>query len=128
MGAPDMHRWGKIFALVLAGASFAPLARAEAVPAKPADHAKHTKVAKKGMPTAHFHQVIEGRIARAKDKLEHHIEKQKLSAAKSAALRQTFNQGVVQVRAKMASVGRDGVVSRDEAREVQGLVQKLRAR
>ena len=93
--------------------------------AKPA---KRAKAEKKGIPSERFRQEIEGRIARARDRLERHLEKRRLPEASATALRTDFNAGVLQVRARVAAVSKDGVVSRDEAREVRGMVRQIRTR
>lgn len=119
--------------LALAIAFLAPsAARAEAKPAAPvaakATAKKHAKAEKKGIPVEKLRHEIDGRIARAREKLEHNIEKKKLSAEKSAAARNEFNAGVVHVRAKLDAVSKGGIVTREDAREVRVLARQIKTR
>lgn len=93
----------------------------------PAKARKHAKAEKKGIPADRFRQEIDARIARARDRLEHHIEKKRMSEPSAGAMRTEFNAVVLSVRAKVAAVAKDGVVSRDEAREVRALVRQIRS-
>jgi hypothetical protein len=116
------------FSLVAPGAAWA-----EAKPQTPpaagkAAAKKQAKAEKKGIPAEKLRHEIDGRIARAREKLEHHIEKKKLSAEKSAAARNEFNAGVVHVRAKLDAVSKGGVVTREDAREVRSLARQIKTR
>lgn len=128
----------------LVGLSLPALAHAEAPAAGApgqaqhgaAGHGKHArgkhphaaKTPKKGVDPERLRAEIEGRIARAKDRLEQHIAKKKVPAARAGAMRQEFNTGVLHVRSRMQVAMNDGVVTRDEARDVRTAARQIRSR
>lgn len=95
-------------------------ARAKAAP-KPAAKAK----ASKGVDAEKLRHEVEARIAKRRDHLEQTIVRKKVPAAKAGAMRQEFNQTVVDVRNKLGAALADGKVTAEEARVVRAASQRV---
>ncbi len=114
--------------------SLASLARAEgAPPAAGAAKARKGRTAEKAdrsgsVSPERFRHEIEGRIAKARDKMEQSLGRKKLPAGQAQARRQHFEGAVAQLRARVSAVSSDGVVTRGEAREVRAMLSSLRSR
>jgi hypothetical protein len=112
------------FATTAAAPAFAEGARAKAAEhkrGKNKDKAKHFPIA-----ADKFTKLIDSRIAKAKDKLEGALKEHKVEDAQKAKILKDFDEGAATVKAAAKRVGKDGEVTKDEAKEVRGLVKTFR--
>jgi hypothetical protein len=127
-----------LVALSLAFASTAAApAFADGADAKAADHKekghkkgdkKHDKKDRPSFPVTadNFTKMVDGRLSKVKTKLESGLEKHKVEAAAKTKILKDFDDGAALVRTAVKRVGKDGEVTKDEAKEVRELVKSLR--
>jgi hypothetical protein len=108
---------------------------AEGAGAKAAEHkgGKHKNKGDKGDKAKHFPmtadkftKMVDGRITKAKEKLTGALTKHKVEDAKKTQILKDFDDGAATVKAAAKRVGKDGEVTKDEAKEVRGLVKTFR--
>jgi hypothetical protein len=119
------------FAVVLAVLLLAPrAASAEPAPGtRPAVHRREKqKAERKGVSPEKLRHEMEGQIAKLRDKLEQSLQKRKLPADRAQSMRDSFNAGVLEARRRFGKAVADGVVTREEARDVKDGVRSIRAR
>ena len=112
------------FATTAAAPAFADGAGAKAAEHKEGkgkDKAKHFPIA-----ADKFNKMVDSRLAKAKDKLEEGLTKHKVESDKKTKILKDFDDGAALVRAAAKRAGKDGEVTKDEAKEVRGLVKTLR--
>lgn len=115
------------FATTAAAPAFAEGARAKAAEHKGGKHKNKGDKAKHFPMTAdNFTKMVDGRISKAKTKLEGALAKHKVEDAKKTKILKDFDDGAATVKAAAKRVGKDGEVTKDEAKEVRGLVKTLR--
>jgi hypothetical protein len=96
-----------------------------------AGHASKGEKAKRGnrqfpVKTDEFKQMVEKRIARARERLDHALTEHQVPAAIQSQIKKEFESGANAVRAAAARVGADGTVTKDEAKEVKHLATELK--
>jgi hypothetical protein len=117
------------FALSLASVSSSALA---APPAK-ANAAHHKAKGDKGdkddkkfpMKAEEFKKLVAERVGKARERLEKHISQKKMDEDKAKVLRAKFDLAVAVLNRKVDKVCEDGTVTKEEAKEVRELVQKM---
>jgi tellurite resistance protein len=127
-----MSTLARIASVLLAAATLtAPLA-ASAKPssAKPKDAAAHVEKDKAQFPMKadEFRKMIDKRIERVKAHVEHSMEKHKLPAPQRAEVTKAVDAAVKEVRAAVDKAAADGVVTKDEAKQVRELAEQLRSK
>ena len=95
-------------------------ARAKAAP----KHGAKPKTPR-GLDPERLRHDVEARVAKRRDHLEQLIVRKKVPAAKAGAMRQEFNQSVVEARNKLAAALADGKVTAEEARAVRAATAKI---
>src|SRR4051812_3843424 len=100
---------------------------ADGAGAKAAEH-KDGKEKAKHFPIAadKFTKMVDSRLVKAKEKLEAGLTKHKVEDAQKTKILKDFDDGAALVRAAAKRAGKDGEVTKDEAKEVRGLVKTLR--
>ena len=115
------------FAITAAAPAFADGADASA-----AEHKGHKGGKGKGkaqhfpMTADKFDKMVDHRLAKAKEKLEAGLEKHKVEGALKTKILKDFDDGAALVRTAAKRAGKDGEVTKDEAKEIRGLVKTLR--
>lgn len=109
---------------------------ADGAHAKAAEHKEGKRKAEKGkdkdkakrFPIAadKFTRMVDSRIVKAKEKLTTKLDEHKVGADQKAKILKDFDDGAALVRAAAKRAGKDGEVTKDEAKEVRGLVKTLR--
>jgi hypothetical protein len=66
-----------------------------------------------------FKQKVEERLTHKKAKMEKRITDNKLDAAKAKEMREHFDARAAKIRAAAATAAQDGVVTKEEARDVR---------
>lgn len=79
------------------------------------------------MPAATFERHVEGRLRRAKARMEEDIAARGLAPADAQALRQRFDSVAAAVEAETRKATADGTVTLDEARAVRAVARQLHA-
>lgn len=90
------------------------------------DKNKARKVKQFPMEGDKFTKQVDSRITRAKDKLSGALSKNGASEADKTRILKDFDTGAAAVREAAKRVAKDGQVTKDEAKEVRGLVKDLR--
>ena len=111
------------FATTAAAPAFADgaAAKAEHKGEKGKDHAKHFPMA-----ADKFTKMVDSRLVKAKEKLEQALTEKKVETDKKTKILKDFDDGAALVRAAAKRAGKDGEVTKDEAKEVRGMVKTLR--
>ena len=103
---------------------------AEHVKGKGKDKEKHGKGKDKEhkFPVAgdKFEKRVEGRLTSAKEKLSSALGKRGASDAEKTKILKQFDDGAALVRAAVKRATKDGVVTKEEAKDVRGVVKDLR--
>lgn len=73
-----------------------------------------------------FTKRVDARISKAKEKLSGALSKHGASDADKTRILKEFDAGAATVREAAKRVAKDGTVTKDEAKEVRGLVKSLR--
>jgi hypothetical protein len=76
--------------------------------------------------TDEFKQMVEKRIAHARERLQGALAAHSVPEGIQAQIKKEFEDGANVVRAAAARVGADGTVTKDEAKEVKQLARKLK--
>lgn len=76
------------------------------------------------MAAAQFKAKVDGKIAKAKTRMEERASK--LSAEEAKQLRAKFDAGLAKVNAEVAKATADGTVTKDEAKEVRKASREIR--
>ncbi len=85
------------------------------------DKAKHFP-----MPAAEFKQKVEERITKRRARIEAKMKEKNVAADKQKTALAAFDAGAVKVRAAADAAGKDGTVTKDEAKGVHDLAKQLR--
>ena len=85
------------------------------------DKAKHFPMA-----ADKFSKMVDTRITKAKEKLETKLTEHKITGDQKTKILKDFDDGAALVRAAAKRAGKDGEVTKDEAKEVRGMVKTLR--
>jgi tellurite resistance protein len=88
--------------------------------------AKNEKKPHKPMKAAKFHELVERKLQRAEQRMEHALKKRNVPAGTAAAIRSDFASAAAQVRQAAASAEADGTVTPAEAKAVRELAAKLK--
>jgi hypothetical protein len=75
------------------------------------------------MPAAEFKAKVDGRIAKARQRMEERAGK--LDAAEAKALRAKFDAGVAKVNQEVSKATADGTVTKDEAKAVRQVAKEV---
>jgi hypothetical protein len=73
-----------------------------------------------------FEKRVDNRLSQAKDKLSSALSKHGVTEAEKTRLLKQFDDGAALVRAAAKRVAKDGQVTKEEAKDVRGLVKNLR--
>jgi hypothetical protein len=76
------------------------------------------------MTAAEFKAKVDGKIAKAKTRMEERAAK--MSAEEAKQLRAKFDAGVAKVNAELAKATADGTVTKDEAKDVRRAAKEIR--
>jgi hypothetical protein len=87
-------------------------------------HGKHGGGAKFPVAAAEFKQKIDGKMTKARARMEERAAK--LPAGEAKALRAKFDTGLVKVNAEVARATADGTVTKDEAKAVWQVAREVR--
>jgi hypothetical protein len=113
-------------ALIAAAALVFPFsAQAESRP--PQGHHNHHESAYP-MKAETFKKLVDGRVERLKGHLEKGLEKRSLSPEQKAEIEKAMDGAIKELQAAVDKVSNDGVVTRDEAKQIKGLSEQLRSR
>ena len=85
------------------------------------DKAKHFP-----MPAAEFKTKVDRRITKMRAKMEAKMKEKSVPADKQKTALATFDAGATKVRAAAADAGKDGTVTKEEAKGVHDLAKQLR--
>ena len=100
---------------------------AEHAKGKGKDKEKHGKgKAQFPMDGDKFEKRVDSRLSHAKDKLSGALEKKAVSEADKKRILKQFDDGAAVVRAAVKRAAKDGVVTKEEAKDVKGLVKDMR--
>ena len=101
---------------------------ADGADAKAAEHKEHKAKAAKRFPMAadKFTKMVDEHLTKAKDKLTTKLDEHKIDSDKKTKILKDFDDGAALVRAAAKRAGKDGEVTKDEAKEVRSLVKTLR--
>ena len=113
-------------ALIAASALLMPLS-AMAETKAPAGHHNHHESAFP-MKAEAFKKLVDGRVDRLKGHLEEGLSKRSLSSEQKADIEKSMDGALKELRGAVEKVGADGVVTRDEARQIKDLSEHLRTR
>ncbi|MRG92298.1 hypothetical protein [Polyangium spumosum] len=75
---------------------------------------------------ARFDEKVEAKIKRAREQMEALLAAHPLPESMKAQIRKDFEAGVVAIRAAAKEAGKDGKVTRDEAKDVKKLAKELK--
>jgi hypothetical protein len=73
-----------------------------------------------------FKKLVDLKVERMKDHLEKGIARRSLSAGQKADIEKTMDGAVKELHAAVEKVGADGVVTRDEAKQIRDLSEQMR--
>jgi hypothetical protein len=73
-----------------------------------------------------FKKLVDMKVERMKEHLEKGIARRSLSAEQKAEIEKTMDSGVKELHAAVEKVGTDGVVTRDEAKQIRDLSEQMR--
>jgi uncharacterized membrane protein len=79
------------------------------------------------MKSDEFKKMVAERVGKARERLEKVISKKNMGADKAREVRAKFEAGVVRLNKKVDEVTSDGTVSKEEAKEVRGLIKEMMA-
>ncbi|MEZ4293580.1 MAG: hypothetical protein R3B70_01290 [Polyangiaceae bacterium] len=78
------------------------------------------------LPADKFTKVVETRLTHAKERISTRLSKSSLSEAEQAKILKDFDTGAEAIRTAAKAAGKDGTVTKDEAKSVRELVKNLR--
>ena len=78
------------------------------------------------MKAEEFRKMVEQRIERIKARVERSMSKHSLPATQRAEVNKAVDAAVKEIHVAVDNVAKDGVVTRDEAKQIKGIAQKLR--
>ena len=98
----------------------------ETAPAK-ADAAQHKRQPLNfPMSAKTFRDIVEKRIAKAREHMNQQIAAHKLTPAQAAEIRKRFDEGAKQLRAAVDAATADGTVTKEEGQKVRDLSKDLK--
>lgn len=118
------------FAATAAAPAFADSADATAAEHK--EHKEGHKERAKGraahfpMAGDKFDKMVDSRLTKAKEKLTAKLDERKVAADQKAKILKGFDDSAALVRAAAKRAAKDGEVTKDEAKEIRGMVKTLR--
>ncbi|MCC6552893.1 MAG: hypothetical protein IT372_07715, partial [Polyangiaceae bacterium] len=78
------------------------------------------------LEAAKFQQIVDKRIAKAREHMERALDKHNVPDLLKAQIRKEFDAGAAQIQAAAKRVEADGTVTKEEAKEVRDLVKSLK--
>ena len=93
----------------------------------PAGHHGHHESAYP-MKAESFKKLVDSRVEHLKGHLEQGLSKRSLSPEQKAAIEKSMDGAVKQLHAAVDKVSADGLVTRDEAKQIKDLSEQLRTR
>ncbi len=75
-----------------------------------------------------FKKLVDGRVDRMKGHLDKGLEKRSLTSEQKADIEKAMDGAIKELRAAVDKVSSDGVVTRDEAKQIKDLSEQLRTR
>ena len=73
-----------------------------------------------------FDQKVDSRLTKAREKLTAKLDEHKVAADQKAKILKSFDDSAALVRAAAKRAAKDGQVTKDEAKEIRGMVKTLR--
>lgn len=115
-------------ALLAAAALVFPLSSAHAETRTPAPH--HHAKAESAFPmkAEAFKKLVDGQIGQLKGHMAKGLQKRSLSHGQKSEIEKAMDGALDELHAAVEKVSADGVVTRDEAKQIKALSDKLRAR
>ena len=77
------------------------------------------------MKADEFKKLVADRVGKARERMEKHISQKNMDEDRAKVLRARFDLGVAVLNRKVDKVCEDGTVTREEAKDVRELVQKM---
>lgn len=113
-------------ALVAASAFLLPLSAMAETKAPVGHH--HKDESAYPMKAEPFKKMVDSRIDRLKGHMEHSLDKRSLSSEQKAEIEKSFDGALKELHSAVEKVGADGVVTRDEAKQIKDLSEQLRSK
>ena len=115
-------------ALIAAAALLLPLSAQAEVRTPPGHH--HSQQQESGFPMKAdaYKKLIDGRVDLLKGHLAKGLSKRSLSHEQKSEIDKAMDAALKELHAAVDKVSADGVVTRDEAKQIKGLSEQLRAR
>jgi hypothetical protein len=114
-------------ALIAASAFVFPLSAMALTKAPEGHHNRHESTSFP-MKAEAYKRLVDGRIEKLKGHLEQGLEKRSLSPDQKADIEKSMDGAVKELHAAVEKVGADGVVTRDEAKQIKDLSEQLRSK
>jgi archaellum component FlaC len=116
-------------ALIAASAFVFPLS-AMAETKAPAGHHAHGHAAESAFPmkAEAFKKLVDLKLERMKTHMDRGLEKRSLSHAQKSELDKSMEGAIKDLHAAVEKVGADGVVTKDEAKQIKDLSEQLRSK
>ncbi len=112
-------------ALIAASALLFPLA-AQAETRAPAGHHRHESAFP--MKADSFKKLVDGRVDQLKGHLEQGLSRRSLSHEQKAEIEKAMDGAIKELHTAVDKVSSDGVVTRDEAKQIKAMSEQLRSK
>ncbi|EYF07236.1 hypothetical protein [Chondromyces apiculatus] len=117
----------------VAAAPAVAMAEGKSAPAgeKGGEHGKHKGDRKREeiqfpVTAQKFQEMVEKRLTKSRDRLNHMMEKRNVPEATRAQVRKELDAGAAAIREAAKKAGADGTVTREEAKQVKDLAKDLK--
>jgi hypothetical protein len=122
-----MTTLARIASALIAASAFAfPLSAMAEVRAPEGHHSRHDTTFP--MKAEAYKKLVDGRIEKLKGHLEQGLEKRSLSSEQKSEIEKSMDGAIKELHAAVDKVSADGTVTRDEAKHIKDLSEKLRDR
>jgi len=78
------------------------------------------------MPAEKFNKIVAARLAKVRGRIEKHLDKRGVSAEQRAEAIKRLDAAEAKIRAAADAATKDGTVTKEEAKEVRGVVKELK--
>ncbi len=113
-------------ALLAASAFLLPLSAMAGVKTPQGHHHGHESAFP--MKAEAFKKIVDHKVEKLKDHMEKGLEKRSMGADQKAEIEKSMDAAMKELNAAVEKVGADGVVTRDEAKQIKVLSEQLRNR
>jgi hypothetical protein len=121
-----MTTLARIASALIAASALAFPFRAHAESRPPQGHHHHESAYP--MKAETFKKLVDGRVDRLKGHMEKGLEKRSLSPEQKAEIEKAMDGAIKELHAAVDKVTNDGVVTRDEAKQIKDLSEQLRTK